>query len=167
MNSNETMKKLEDNLKVLEIKDESTARILEDKKERELRTHLQAINNFMDHGGHYELSENSWTKHYWQKIELVARAFAAVDMNLPILASSEEEQNKLNTNYQNRLKFLNIADPLLVDDSEKSDAISKWPKIDMGSIFSYILKVRDFDYDHIGRYKDHKAYSYFDSGCVE
>ena len=31
-----------------------------------------------------------------RKIELVAQAFAAVDMNLPILASSEEKQNKLN-----------------------------------------------------------------------
>ncbi len=43
MNFTEAMKKLEDKFKILEIKDKSTARILEDKKERELRRHLQAI----------------------------------------------------------------------------------------------------------------------------
>ena len=34
-------------------------------------------------------------------------------------------------------------------------------------IFSYILRVRDFDADYIGRYKDQKAYSYFDRGFVD
>ena len=102
-----------------------------------------------------------------RKIELVARAFAAVDMNLPILASSEQQQNRLNITYQNRLRFFKIGDPLLVDDSDKSDQILKWPKINVGSIFIYILKVRAFDYDYIGRYKDQKAYSYFDSGYVD
>ena len=34
-----------------------------------------------------------------RKIELVVRAFAAVDMTLPILACSEEQQSKLNIKY--------------------------------------------------------------------
>ena len=42
MDSNEIMKKLEDKFKILDIKDKSTARILEDNKARELRRHLQA-----------------------------------------------------------------------------------------------------------------------------
>ena len=43
-----------------------------------------------------------------KKIELVARAFAAVDMKLPILASSEEQQAKLKMDYENSLKRVNI-----------------------------------------------------------
>ena len=37
----------------------------------------------------------------------------------------------------------------------------------MGHIFDYILKKRDFQRDHIGRYKDEKTYSYFDSRFVD
>ena len=36
----------------------------------------------------------------------------------------------------------------------------------MGSVFAYILKQKDFNVDYIGKYKDKKAYSYFDSGYV-
>ena len=32
--------------------------------------------------------------------------------------------------------------------------------------FSYILKKGDFDADYIGKYKDQKVFSYFDSGFV-
>ena len=35
------------------------------------------------------------------KIELVARAFAAFEMKLPIIASSEEQQKKLKLDYEN------------------------------------------------------------------
>ena len=38
--------------------------------------------------------------------------------------------------------------------------------VDYGTIFSYILKVRDFDLEYVVRYKDQKAYSYWDSGFV-
>ena len=37
----------------------------------------------------------------------------------------------------------------------------------MGHIFHYILKTRDFQRDYFGRYKDEKAYFYFDSGFVD
>ena len=33
-------------------------------------------------------------------------------------------------------------------------------------MFSYILKKRDFDADYTGKYKDQKAFSYFNSGFV-
>ena len=36
----------------------------------------------------------------------------------------------------------------------------------MGNIFAFILHKRDFNTDYIGKYKDQKAYSYFDSGFV-
>ena len=37
------------------------------------------------------------------KVELVARAFTAIEMKLPILVSSEEQQKLLSTEYQTRL----------------------------------------------------------------
>ena len=81
-----------------------------------------------------------------RKIELVAQDFAANDIYLPILASSVEQQSKLNTDYQNCLKFFTIADPLLVDNSAKSDEIfKKWPK----SVGGRAVQIKDFLYSNI------------------
>ena len=79
-------------------------------------------------------------------------------MKLPIVTSSAEQKAKLKIEYENRLKRFDIRDPESVDAAERSDDILQWPKIDVGAIFSYILKIRDFDYDYIGWYKDEKAY---------
>ena len=99
------------------------------------------------------------------RVELVARAFAAAELNLPIIESVEEQQNRLKLEYEKRLASLAISDPRLVD--EPVDDITKWPPVSPGSILSYILKVRDFDREYVGKYKDQKAYSYFDSGFVD
>ena len=64
-----------------------------------------------------------------KKIELVAPAFAAVDMKLPILASSTEQQAKLKIDHENRLAKLNICDPESVSVAERSDDILKWQKL--------------------------------------
>ena len=76
-----------------------------------------------------------------RKIELIARAFSAFELHLPILESSEQQQTKLKLEYNKRLDHFKICDPLLIQQSERSDDISKWPKLDVGCIFSYILKV--------------------------
>ena len=41
-----------------------------------------------------------------------------------------------------------------------------WLKVNLGNIFEYILRMKAFDKEYIGKYKDQKAYSYFDSGFV-
>ena len=94
-----------------------------------------------------------------EKIELVARAFSAVKLNPPIVQSLEEQQAKINKEYETRLKTFEISDPFSIEESERSDDITKWPKLDCGVIF-------DFDLEYVGRYKDQKAYSYWDSGFV-
>ena len=99
-----------------------------------------------------------------RKIELVARAFAAFEMKLPI---KEEQQKKLKLDYENRLQKFKICDPLSIEPSKRIDDILQWPHIDTGVIFAYILKVKDCDLECVGRYKDQKAYSYFDSGFVD
>ena len=52
-----------------------------------------------------------------RKIELVARAFAAFEIKLPIIASSEEEQKKLKLRYENQLQKFKICDPLSIEPS--------------------------------------------------
>ena len=99
--------------------------------------------------------------------ELFARAFAAFEMKLPIIASSEEQQKKLKLDYENRLQKFKICDPLSIEPSKRIDDILQWPHIDTGAIFAYILKVEDCDLEYVGRYKDQKAYSYFDSDFVD
>ena len=99
-----------------------------------------------------------------RKIELVARAFAAFEMKLPI---KEEQQKKLKLDYENRLQKFKICDPLSIEPSKRIDDILQWPHMDTGVIFAYILKVKDCDLECVGRYKDQKAYSYFDSGFVD
>ena len=88
-------------------------------------------------------------------------------MKLPIIASSEEQQKKLKLDYENRLQKFKICDPLSIEPSKRIDDILQWPHIDTGAIFAYILKVEDCDLEYVGRYKDQKAYSYFDSGFVD
>ena len=43
-----------------------------------------------------------------RKFELVARAFAAFEMKLPIIASSEKQQKKLKLHYDNQSQKFNI-----------------------------------------------------------
>ena len=79
-----------------------------------------------------------------RKIELVAQALANFEMKLPIIALSEEEQQKkLKLDYENQLQKFKICDPLSIEPSKRIDDIVLWPHIDTGVIFVYILKVKD------------------------
>eukprot|EP00795_Rhopilema_esculentum_P011099 gene11099-19963_t len=63
----------------------------------------------------------------------------AVEMNSLRL----QNNNRINLTTTIEIGFkivFEIGDPLLVDNSDKTDKILKWPKIYVGSIFSYILK---------------------------
>lgn len=102
----------------------------------------------------------------YNKIQLVARAFSAAEMGLPIIMSSEEQAKKLNNEYVERLKEFGLVDPQKIPIDIRIDDIKAWPKINLGNIFAYILSTRDFDTDYVGKYKDQKAYAYFDSGFV-
>ena len=97
------------------------------------------------------------------KIEVVARAFVAFEMKLPIIASLEKQQKKLKLDYENRLQKFKICDQLSIEPSKRIDDILQWPHVGKGVIFVYILKVKGCDLECIGRYKDQKVCSYFDS----
>ena len=64
------------------------------------------------------------------------------------------------------LKTNNITDPALVPDEEKSNNVTKWPSLNLGNVFAYILDKKMCEKEYIGRYKDQKAYSYWDSNFV-
>ena len=59
-----------------------------------------------------------------------------------------------------------LPDPKLISEDQKIDNLTTWPPVTLGQIFQYILNKREFDSEYIGKYKDQKAYSYFDSGFV-
>ena len=103
---------------------------------------------------------------FGRKIELVAKAFAAMELKMEIIESTEEQQKQLYSTYEKKLLKLEIPDPNTIPKEKRLDDITTWPRITLGNIFSYILKKKDFDADYIGKYKDQKAYSFFDSGFV-
>ena len=101
-----------------------------------------------------------------RKIELVARAFTAMELNIEIIETAEEQEKNLKQSYADKLKALDLIDPNSVPMEIRKDLVAEWPSITMGNIFSYILKKKYFDSEYIGKYKDQKAYSFFDSGFV-
>ena len=101
-----------------------------------------------------------------KKVEFVARGFAAFELKMDTIASSVEQKAKLKSEYHEMVAIHDLADPLLIEDHKKIYDIKKWPALTLGNIFAYILQKKMCDKGYIGRYKDQKAYSYWDSGFV-
>ena len=71
----------------------------------------------------------------YSKVELVARAFSAAEMNLPVLLSNEETVMRLDADYTKRLRDFDLDDPKKYENSNKKNDITLWPKIMLGNIF--------------------------------
>ena len=54
-----------------------------------------------------------------KKGELVAKAFAAVEMGVEIIISSEEQQARLNQEYKARIEKNKLSDPRMVKDENR------------------------------------------------
>ena len=121
---------------------------------------LMNVNNVKDY-----LTVRGISVSGYNKIELVARAYSATEMDLPIILSSADLTKKLEE-YRKRLREFNILDPKNIEKELQVDDLTVWPKVNLGNIFEYILRMKEFDKEYIGKYKDQKAYSYFDSGYV-
>ena len=94
-----------------------------------------------------------------KKVELIARTFAAMELKLDIIESTESQKIKLQAQYHNKLSELQIPDQKLIAKSKWIDDLTKWPYITLGNNFSYILKKTDFDADYISKYNDQKVFS--------
>ena len=64
-------------------------------------------------------------------MELIARAFAAMELNVDIIQSSESQSNLLQSNYRKKLKELGIPDPKTVRENAV-DNVTNWPQVTLG-----------------------------------
>ena len=65
----------------------------------------------------------------YTKIELVARALSATEIDIAIIQSTEEQAQILNEEYRKKLKDYNLADPCKISNSEKIDNVKLWPPV--------------------------------------
>ena len=101
-----------------------------------------------------------------KKVELVAQAFAVFQSKMDIIAFSEEQKAKVESDCQKMRTIHDHADLLLIEDHKKIDDIKKWPSLSLENIFAYILQTKMCNMYNIERYKDQKVYSCWDSGFV-
>ena len=107
-----------------------------------------------------------WLKTSGKNVELFARAYAASELKLEIVASPEDQVKRLKYEYGELLKGLEIPDPNGIEIEKRLDNLTLWPVITMGNIFAFVSHKKDFSTDYIGKYKDQKSYSYFERGFV-
>ncbi|CAH3181119.1 unnamed protein product [Porites lobata] len=103
-----------------------------------------------------------------RKSELIARAFGAYELNVPVKFSQEQIYQQIKDEYSRRLTKNEIkSDPNMLPSDAWIDDVKEWPEVDDGKLFSYILRTKAVDVDYIGKYKDQKAYSYWMTGTGE
>jgi len=100
------------------------------------------------------------------KKDLAARALVAFECNEPVVDCPKDITNRLEMEYKNLVKKLQIEDPRQLEEDVWLNDLTTWPSIDLGHIFHYVLSTKAFDTNYIGQYKARKAYSYFKSSHV-
>ena len=80
-----------------------------------------------------------------KKVELVARAFAAFELELEIVASSEDQLKRLNYEYGELLKRFETPDPNGIEIEKRLDNLTLWPLITKENIFPFTLHKKDFN----------------------
>ena len=102
-----------------------------------------------------------------KKAELVALAYASVILKMEKKACQEDLTKALNNSYHSRMLSADLMiDPRHIEDSKKVDNVLMWPKINLGNLFEYILSIREYTKEYVGKYKDQKAYTYWEDGHV-
>ena len=62
---------------------------------------------------------------FGKKVELVARTFAAFELKMNIIASSEEQKLKLESDYQEMLSKHGLVDPMSIEKNKKIDDMTR------------------------------------------
>eukprot|EP00795_Rhopilema_esculentum_P015645 gene15645-6929_t len=101
------------------------------------------------------------------KKDLAARALVAFENGEPVTQSAEDSAQKLEKEYNELLEKFTIQDPLKIPNHLWSTDVKKWPNLNLGQIFQYVIDNKAFEGNYIGQYKARKAYSYFQSGHVQ
>ena len=71
----------------------------------------------------------------YNKIELVAQAYSAAEMDLPIILSSADLTKNLEE-YSKRLREFNISDPKNIEKELRVDDLTAWSKVNLGTFLN-------------------------------
>ena len=71
----------------------------------------------------------------YNKIELVAWAYSAAEIDPPIILSSVDLIKNLKEEYSKRLREFNILDIKNIEKESRVDDLTAWPKVNLGNIF--------------------------------
>ena len=86
-----------------------------------------------------------------RKDVLIARAFGAHELKAPKKFTQQQIVENIKKEYERRLAACGIkTDPNTLSDEVWNDDVQRWPEIDDGKLFSYILRVKAVDVDYIG-----------------
>ena len=66
-------------------------------------------------------------------------------MDLPIILPSAYLTKNLEEEYSKSLREFNILDPKNIKKELQVDDLTVWPKVNLGNIFEYILRMKEFD----------------------
>ena len=99
-----------------------------------------------------------------KNVDLAARALVAYENKTPVKETELEFKESLRQEYKKLLDSQNISDLTIMNDL--GNDVTKWPSVDLGQIFAYIISNKAFSTEYVGQYKIRKAYSYFRSGFV-
>ena len=90
------------------------------------------------------------------KIKLVALAYSAAEIDLSITLSSVDLTKNLKEEYSKHLREFKILDPKNIEKELRVADLTVWPKVNLENIFEYILRMKEFEKEYIGKYKDQK-----------
>ena len=88
----------------------------------------------------------------YNKIKLVPLAYSATEMDLLIILSSVNLTKTIEEEYSKHVREFNILDPQNIKKELQVDDLNVWPKANLGNIFEYILRMKEFDKQYIGKY---------------
>ena len=101
-----------------------------------------------------------------KKDELVARAFGVYELNVLVKVPQEVISTELKKEYQRSSSLNNAPDPNGICPDQWINDVTLWPDLYQGILFSFILKNKARDSEYIGKHKDQKAFSFYESGFV-
>ena len=100
-----------------------------------------------------------------KKAELVALAYSCSILNIEIIAKQDDVLKNLKSEYDTLLETHGLTmDPKNFTSEMKFDDVLCWPKTNLGHIFEFLMNVREYKTEYIGKYKDQKAFSYWEDG---
>ena len=90
-----------------------------------------------------------------KKAELVALAYSCSILNIEPIPSEDDALKALSNEYAELLNTHGLTvDPKSFTPSMKVDDVLRWPRTNLGHIFEFIMGVREYTSEHIGKYKD-------------